>query len=245
MHDHLHHNHTRLLPANNRNALQQPLAAMSSTSATTTYSFSYTTFSNPTPVPFTRPSEFPTIFSFGSAVGCTSNTASATASAQPSNAPLLNPTGREAACVISNDAEVNDHAFWDLYACCKGGNMDAFGDPMLCTAQCTPQDGQTWAELGECLSERVEVVVCKPNQAEIGSGATQTASTSSARSSASASGTPSASASQSGSVSASSVVQASGSSAATSLNAAPATTSKAGLVVFGILALGSAAGMLL
>ncbi|KAF2846802.1 hypothetical protein T440DRAFT_471509 [Plenodomus tracheiphilus IPT5] len=212
---------------------------MSSTSATTTYSFSYTTYTNPTPAAFTKPTEVPSMFPFGSAVGCSDNTASATASAQPSNAPLLHPTGREAACVISNDAEVNDHAFWDLYACCKGGNLDAFGNPRLCTAQCTPKDGQTWEELGECLSKRVEVVVCKPNQAEIATGAPQSASGSAARSSTSASGT------QSGSASASGSAQASGSSAANSVHAVQATTSKAGLVIFGILALGSAAGMFL
>ncbi|CBX95360.1 hypothetical protein IAQ61_004184 [Plenodomus lingam] len=210
-----------------------------SASATTTYSFSYTTFTNPTPVAFTKPTEFPTIFSFGSAVGCSSNTASATASALPSNAPLLNPTGREAACVISNDAEVNDHAFWDLYACCKGGDMTAMGDPMLCTAQCKPKDGQTWEDLGDCLSKRVEVVVCKPDQAEIATGAPQQASESAAQSTASASGTQSASASSSG------PAEASGSSAATSMHAVQATTSKAGLVIFGLVALGSAMGMFL
>lgn len=117
--------------------------------------------------------------------------------------------------------------------------MDVMGDPMLCTAQCTPQDGQTWEDLGECLSKRVEVVVCKPDQAEIATGAPQQASGSAAPSTASASGT------QSGSASASGPAQVSGTSAATSVHAVQANTSKAGLVIFGILALGSAVGMFL
>lgn len=218
---------------------------MSSTSATTTYSFTYTTFTNPTPVAFTKPTEFPTIFSFGSAVGCSSNlasaTATATASAVPSNAPLDHPNGREAACVISNDAEINDHAFWDLYACCKGGDMNVLGSPMLCTAQCKPKDGQTWQELGECLSKKVEVVVCKPAFAEIPTGAVPTASASASGSNAPS--TTSASGTHGGAASGPS--QASGTGGATGTFATPATTSKVALVVFGIVALGSAMGILL
>jgi len=214
---------------------------MSLTSATTTYSFTYTTFSNPTPVAFTKPTEFPSIFSFGSAVGCSSNTASATASAVPSNAPLDHPNGRDAACVISNDAEINDHAFWDLYACCKGGDMNAFGSPRLCTAQCKPKDGQTWQELGECLSKKVEVVVCKPAYAEIpteaGQSASRSHSGSSIQSTTPASGTTSGSVSGPG--------QSSRTGGAASTFPVQATTSKAALVIFGILTLGSAAGMLL
>lgn len=211
---------------------------MSSTSATTTYSFTYTTFTNPTPVAFTKPTEFPSIFSFGSAVGCSSNTASATATATaspavpvPSNAPLDHPLGLEAACVISNDAAINDHAFWDLYTCCKGADMVAFGSPMPCTAQCKPKDGQTWQELGECLSKKVEVVVCKPAYAEIPRASTsQSASNSHAHSTVPWAGSASSPGHSGG---------------ATSAFSAQATSSKAALVVFGILALGSAAGMLL
>lgn len=205
-------------------------AAMSVAVATTTYPFSYTTYTNDSPAAFTRPTEFPSVFSFGSAVSCTSS-ASATASALPSGLPIDRPVGAQAACVISNAAEVNDHAFWDLYACCKGSNMTAFGGATLCTAQCTPGEGQTWQELGECLSERVEAVVCKPNAEEIGNS-TNSASTA-------ASGSPTRSASGSGAVTSLPT------GAASTMGVVHSTSSKAGLVVFGLLALGSAAGMLL
>lgn len=216
---------------------QQPFVMASSTTAaaaTTTYPFTYTTFSNPSPAPFTKPSTIPSIFSFGSALNCASNSIAPSASAQPSNAPIDRPLGLEGACVISNAAEVNDHAFWDLYACCKGLDITAFGSPGTCTAQCRAEDGQTWQELGECLSKRVEIVVCKPQFSEIGRNNTQQSSVSGAQSSP----TRAASGASSG------VLQAS-TGGASSLDAAHATFSKAGLVVFGILALGSAAGMFL
>lgn len=214
---------------------QQPFVMASSTTATatTTYPFTYTTYSNPSPAPFTKPSTIPSIFSFGSALNCASNSIAPSASAQPSNAPIDRPLGLEAACVISNAAEVNDHAFWDLYACCKGLDMTAFGSPGTCTAQCRAEDGQSWQDLGECLSKRVEFVVCKPQYIEIGRNNTQQSSTQS-------SGTPAAS----GASSSTGVLQAS-TGGASSVDVVHATTSKAGLLVFGILALGSAAGMFL
>lgn len=120
--------------------------------------------------------------------------------------------------------------------------MNAFGNPFLCSAQCTPKEGQTFQELGECLSKRVQYVVCKPARAEIGNG-TQTASRSSASSaqSTSASGTASGSASRSASASGSAAASQSTGAA----SAVQATTSKAGFMVFGVLALGTFAGMLL
>ncbi|KAF1840409.1 uncharacterized protein K460DRAFT_296971 [Cucurbitaria berberidis CBS 394.84] len=208
---------------------------MTSTAATTTYPFTFTTYSNPTPVPFTKPTAFPSIFSFGSAIGC----ANPTASALPSNHPLDRPNGIQGACVISNAAEVNNHAFWDLYECCKGKDMTAFGSPGTCTAQCRAEDGQTWQELGECLSKRVNIVICKPENAEIGKNETHSTQSS-------ASGSSSGKATSSGQASSSGSAQVSGSSgAASTLGAAHATFSKAGVVMFGILAVSSAAGMFL
>lgn len=204
------------------------------TSATTTYPFTYTTFSNTSPSPFTKPTEVPSIFSFGSALNCAATSSnSAQPSALPSAAPLDRPLGIQAACVISNAAEVNNHAFWDLYACCKGGDMTAFGNPGTCTAQCRAEDGQTWQELGECLSKRVEVVVCKPEFGEIARNETSSSSSSSSSGSSAHSSTKT-------------TTSASGSATASGSGAAQQSTgSKAGVVLFALLAFGSAAGMFL
>ena len=116
--------------------------------------------------------------------------------------------------------------------------MTAFGSSGTCTAQCKAEDGQTWQELGECLSKRVEVVVCKPEFAEIGRNESQASGSASASASVSVSG--------SGSATGSGVAQQStGAAASTTVGVVHATVSKAGIVVFAILAFGSAAGMLL
>jgi hypothetical protein len=110
----------------------------------------------------------------------------------------------------------------------------------VCSAQCAVADGQTWQELGECLSKRVDVVVCKPMAAEMGngtssatsSGRTSASGVSGTRTSASGSGSPTAQVSQAtGAAGRNDVVNIGG--------------SKMGAMVFGILALGSFAGMFL
>lgn len=218
------------------------MSTTATTSATTTYPFTYTTFSNASPSPFTEPTEVPSIFSFGSALNCASNSVKPT----PSALPIDKPLGLQPACVISNAAEVNDHAFWDLYACCKGGDMTAFGSPGTCTAQCRAEDGQTWQELGECLSKRVEYVVCKPEFSEIGRNETEQSSGSAAQSTrtTAASGTGSASGSATGSGSGV-AQQSTGGAAASTVGVVHATNSKVGVVMFALLAFGSAAGMFL
>jgi hypothetical protein len=182
-------------------------------------------------------------------VGCASSSVSPDTRAQPSNYPLDQPVGRSGGCVISNDAEVNDHAFWDLYACCTSQDLTAIGDPFPCTAMCKTTDGQSFLDLGECLSKRVEVVICSPPFDEIGRNSTEsdassssggvTQSTSSIVSATvSGSGTTSGGTSASGSASAST-------GAANTVTGVQGSSSKAGLMIWGILALGSATGMFL
>jgi len=114
--------------------------------------------------------------------------------------------------------------------------MTAFGNPNACTAQCRVSGDQTWQQLGECLAKRVEVVVCKPPFGEIAkNGTTGSSSGSSMSASSTASGAGSASS-----------THASGPTGAGSIVAvAHVGSSKSAVVVFGVLALGSFAGMLL
>jgi hypothetical protein len=144
--------------------------------------------------------------------------------------------------MISNDRNVNDHAFWDLYACCPSMELTSGMGADVCSAQCAVAEGQSWQELGECLSKRVDVVVCKPMAAEMGNGTSSSAASSGktsgaslvsgTRTTAGASGSPTAQVSQAtGAAGRNDVVNVGG--------------SKMGVVVFGILALGSFAGMLL
>ena len=121
--------------------------------------------------------------------------------------------------------------------------MTPMGSPNPCSVQCAPGAGQTWEELGKCLSERVEVVVCKPAAAEIGDDADQNASQSSG-SAAQTSAMMSSSASAAASASSGAPAQAS-TAAASSNMVVHATTSKVGVALFALLAFGSAAGMLL
>ena len=223
-------------------------------SPTTTYAFSLTTYTNPSPSPFTKPKEIPSdMFSFGPVLSCTANTPMASASvapsAQPSGYPVDRPKGSKASCVISNAYEAGDHAFWDLYACCGSRNITAIGKPLPCTAICYVDGGkQTWQELGECLSKRVPVVICKPDSSEIGRDLPASSASASGSSRPSGSAQPSAATSAANSSPAASKSAASSSAAtaaATSVHAAHATFSKAGVVVFALLAVGSAAGMLL
>ncbi|KAH7408403.1 hypothetical protein DE146DRAFT_675450 [Phaeosphaeria sp. MPI-PUGE-AT-0046c] len=187
---------------------------------------------------FTRPTAIPSIFPWNAASSCSAP------KSNPSGFPELPPTGRGAACMISNDVTVNDHAFWDLYTCCKGANITAMGDPNLCSAQCTVGKDQTWQDVGECLSKRVNVVLCKPRFEEIGSASSRASlSMSETRTSsvgASASGSESVSRNASGS---GSVSPANG--AGNVVGVIHVGGSKTGAVLFVMLALGSFAGMML
>jgi hypothetical protein len=149
--------------------------------------------------------------------------------------------------MISNDRNINPHAFWDLYACCKGLNITASGIDITtdnhfnaCTAECSVGDEQTWQNLGECLSKRVEVVVCQPRFSEVGRNDTSegTRSRTTGQSGTGVSG--------SGSGSMSATAQVSPSTGAGNMNAvAHVGGSKAGAVMFVLLAMGSFAGMML
>jgi hypothetical protein len=224
-------------------------STISTTTPTTTYPFTYTTFTNASPSPFTKPTEFPSVFSFGSAVGCASNSVNPDTPPQPSNYPLDRPVGLDGGCVINNAAEYNDHAFWDMYECCESKDMSAMGSPFTCTAFCKTKGGQTFQELGQCLSKRVDVVICSPPYDEIGKNATEPDASSSGSvmaSQSSASGTTTASASESSSSSASASASSTVSTgAASTVGGVQASSSRAGLLIFGIAALGSAAGMFL
>jgi hypothetical protein len=218
--------------------------SQASVTPTTTYPFTYTTYSTSLPSSkFSTPTIVPSIFSWGAAASCSANSMSRP---QPSNFPIDRPSGLDAACVISNAREVNDHAFWDLYACCKSLRMTASGSPNVCTAQCTAGNGQTWQELGDCLSKRVEVVVCRPAFIEIGRNQTEGSGVSS---SVSASQTKSSTSSGVGSASASgSGAQVSGSQstgAGSAVGVVHVVGSKAGVALFVVLAFGSFAGMML
>jgi hypothetical protein len=120
--------------------------------------------------------------------------------------------------------------------------MTAGGSPNICSAQCSVGNEQTWQELGECLSKRVEVVVCKPQFLEMGDDGN--GSGNGTRSS--ASGTQTRTSSESGSASASATSQVSPSTGAGSANTVVHVGgSKAGVAVFAVLVLGSFAGMML
>lgn len=216
---------------------------MTTTTPTTTYNYSYTTYTNASPSPFTKPTEFPSIFSYGPAVGCASNSVAPEQSAQPSSYPIGRPEGRNGGCVISNDADINDHAFWDMYACCSSNDSTASGSPFPCTASCSITDGQSFLDLGECLSKRVEIVICSPPFDQIDRNSTDPdAASSGSGSGTAAQSTPAGTMSESGSASTSA---ADSTGAASAVYVTQGASSKAGLLLFGIMAFGSAAGMLL
>lgn len=117
------------------------------------------------------------------------------------------------------------------------------GSPNLCSAQCTVGEGQTWQEVGECLSKRVDVVICKPRQEEIGRATTSSGTSGSRTSSAaSASGSQGAASSASGSASGSAAPATGGANAVGVVHVGGP---KAGVVLFAMLAVGSFAGMML
>lgn len=120
--------------------------------------------------------------------------------------------------------------------------MTAFGNPYTCTAQCKAENGQTWQELGECLSKRVEVVICKPELSEIGTNQTES---SAARSSTSAAQSTRASGSGSAPSGSGGAAVSNATGAASTMGVVHTGASKVGAAIFVILAIGSAAGMLL
>jgi hypothetical protein len=192
---------------------------VTTTEATTTYPFTYTTFSGSPTLSFTSPSASPTQYIFKPAENCS---------------PIPDgPLGLNASCVISNSKDVSDHAFWDLIACCNGAYVQAFGDGNLCTSTCQAQ-GQTWQELMSCLSERAPIVVCKPDYDEIQDDDPTTASELPTLI-----GTPTSSGSGSGPTAAESSGQAS------TVGIAYAGNSKFGFMVFGMIAVSSVVGMLI
>jgi hypothetical protein len=110
--------------------------------------------------------------------------------------------------------------------------MSTLGTPLPCTSVCYASDQLSFLELGECLSKRVKVVVCSPPENERGEP----------KSSSSSSATKTNIATSSGSSQAT-VTAAKG--AASTVAGGQSVASKAGLVVFGLMAFVSAAGMLL
>lgn len=124
--------------------------------------------------------------------------------------------------------------------------MGSLGMPLPCTAVCNVDvgDEEGLKRVGECLSKRVEVVVCSDQE---GNDDSQSSSSSSSSASAGktssrvSSGTAGASASASGKATAS----ASTGGAGRGVGGQGGEFSKAGLVVFGVLALGSVVGMLM
>jgi hypothetical protein len=140
--------------------------------ATTTYPFYQTTYTNASP---SSQSSYLTTYTDTTWLPyVTADTWCASATAYPS---IEGPVGLKPACVISNAAEINQHAFWDVYECCPGRDMSASGysvtgdeegNPGMCMIQCTinDDDGVTWQQVGECLQKRVKEVVCMPQYIE-------------------------------------------------------------------------------
>jgi len=129
--------------------------------------------------------------------------------------------------------------------------MGVLGMPLPCTAVCEVEDGdeQGLRRVGECLSKRVGVVVCSDRKGGNGTESDGSSSGSSSSSSAGQTSTSSRAASGTASLSASSSAGAtpSASTGGTSkgFGGQKGEVSKAGLMVFGVLALGSAVGMLM
>ena len=216
---------------------------------TTAYPFRVSTYTNASPSP---PSSYPTTYT---ETTWRQPTSAATKCASATQYPQLEgPVGLEAGCVISNAEEVNKNAFWDMYACCPGHGIESYGysysgdeksDAGMCMVQCRIKDEEstTWQQVGECLQKRVKEVVCAPRYEETSSNDTDTNGDAEASSS-------SVLVSGSASVATSNGAQTGSVSASASTGAAPRGVThvgsvKVGLFTFGLLALGSAAGMFL
>jgi hypothetical protein len=196
-----------------------PTETLPSTYLYSTSQSSSSTFTTPTAIPSN-------IVPFGPALDCPSNSTND-----------FFPQGNDTACAISNARETNEHAFWDLYECCKGGNITAFGLPTPCTAQCTIGDEQTYDELRACVKKRVPGYACqsKADATEPGNGTE------------SSSATPSASggAANSSSASGGAARSSSASGAGSAVGVAHVGGSKVAVLTFGVLAVASFAGMML
>jgi hypothetical protein len=120
--------------------------------------------------------------------------------------------------------------------------LTAIGD--ACTGVCRVGEGQTGKEVGECLAKRVEVVVCKLGEGEVASASSVMSSRVASSTGSSAGSTRSASASASRSASASTAASQSA-SAGNAVGVVNVAHSKVGAVVFGMLAMGAFAGMML
>lgn len=228
---------------------------MSSTSdaaPTTTYPFYETTYINPSPSTITP---YPTTYTdttwlphISADPLCTS------ARSYPS---IEGPLGLQPACVISNAANINPNAFWDVYECCPGHDMSAYGysvtggdggQPGICMMQCYVDEslGMTWQEVGECLQKRVKEVICMPEYEErndtVRTGSVEGTGTAQVGGSISAT-LPTASSAASGIGQSASVAGSTG--AAPSLDVVHASSSKTGMFALLLLAVGSAAGMFL
>lgn len=211
--------------------------SMTTSAPTTTYPYSYTTFTNASPEPFTTPTAIPSMFPWG---GLPSSACPAPSNAPSSDpdVPYIRPDGKFGSCAISNVESVNDHSFWDMYDCCNTGKMTATGATLPCTSICYANEQRSFLEIGECLSKRNKIVVCSPPEDQRGEPKSSGSGESKSSSSASAtkadttvvSARPTATAAQ---------------GAANTVAGGQGAASKAGLVVFGLMALSSAAGMLL
>src|SRR5690242_17733171 len=208
-------------------------------SATTTYPFRVTTYTNPSPV---SAASYPTTYTDTTWLPPVSaDTHCASASAYPS---VSGPRGLQAACVISNAADINPNAFWDVYECCPGHDMSSYGygvsgdeisNPGICMMQCTIGEGSTWQQVGECLQKRVKEVVCAPEFDKRSPRASRRSTTAGVT----------VSATRPGGDGASSATGAASTGAAASVDVVHANSSKLALFAFGLLALGSAVGMFL
>jgi hypothetical protein len=218
---------------------------------TTTYPFRVSTYTNASP---STPSSYPTTYTDTTWLPPTSaGTKCASATHYPQ---LEGPAGLEAGCVISNAEEVNKNAFWDMYACCPGHGIEAYGysvsgeessEAGICMVQCRIKDEErtTWQQVGECLQKRVKEAVCAPRYEERYSNDTGTdGDVGMSSSSVLVSGSASV-ATSSGAQTESASVGASASTGAATRGVVHVGGVKVGLFTFGLLALGSAAGMFL
>ncbi|USP77031.1 hypothetical protein yc1106_04305 [Curvularia clavata] len=210
---------------------------------TTTFPYTYTTFTNTSPTPFTTPSAAPSVFPWGPVPSF----ACSAPSSAPSDAPLALPSNTAGSCAISNVENVNTHAFWDMYECCKSGKISTVGTPLPCSAVCYTDDEQSFLELGECLSKRVKMVVCSPPEGQRGEAKSEDSSSATKSTGGSSSTAASKTAEVSritGTSSPTPTPTPTQASSKASKLAGQGAVSKAGLIAFGVLAITSVVGVL-
>ncbi|KAH6637962.1 hypothetical protein C7974DRAFT_451166 [Boeremia exigua] len=213
---------------------------------TTTYTYYETTYTNLSPITL---SSYPTTYTDTTWLPpITADTLCASATAYPS---IEGPLGLKAGCVISNAAEINPNAFWDVYDCCPGHDLSSYGyssrgdeesSPGICMMQCIINDDTTtWQQVGECLQKRVKEVVCAPKYEERDHNATYPGAEESSLASVTVSTTQ-----PGGAGDASRSASAAGSTGAAAIHdAVHASTSRLGLFAFSVLAVASAVGIFL